>query len=144
MLTASFAVVAHSYTFGVVFQPRAFPGGGGKVAPSLTKKEATSYANVRDLARMIPKQASVVATEYEVPLVTWHPETYSACIADPDADYALVVRDHFHLPVGKDHFRAMFKRNPFVLVARKGEAYLFKRGATTPETKTALRDLGLE
>jgi uncharacterized membrane protein len=144
LLTASFAVVAHSYVFGVVFQPRAFPGGGGKVAPSLTKKEATNYANVRGLVRMIPKKASVIATEYEVPLITFHPDAFSAALSDTDADYALVFKDHYHLPEGKQHFRNMFKRTPFVLVARKGEAFLFKRGATTPETKAALRDLGLE
>jgi uncharacterized membrane protein len=144
LLAASFAVVAHSYVFGVLFQPRAFQGGGGKVAPSLTKKEATSYANVRDLVRMIPKKVSVIATEFEVPLITSHADAFSAALSDTDADYALLVKDHYHLPVGKEHFRNMFRRTHFVLVARKGDAYLFKRGAPTPETKTALRDLGLE
>jgi uncharacterized membrane protein len=144
LFAALFAVVAHGYTFGVLFQPRTFQGGGGKVAPSLTKKEATAYANVRDLIRMIPKKASVIATEFEVPLVTSHAEAFSAALSDADADYALVVKDHYHLPVGKDHFRAMFKRKAFVLVAHKGDAYLFKQGAATPETTTALRDLGLE
>jgi uncharacterized membrane protein len=143
LLAVLLGIVAHSASFGVVFQPRVFQGGGGKVAPSLTKVEAQRYANVSALVQQIPRKASVIATEWEVPLVTFHPDAFSASLHDVEPEYALIVKDHYVLN-SKDRLTKMFKRRPYSLVAKKGDAYLFKRAPSSPATAQALRELGLE
>ncbi|HVU01247.1 MAG TPA: DUF2079 domain-containing protein [Polyangiaceae bacterium] len=139
---AAFGLFTHGLVFGVLFAPTHFQGGSAKVAPSLSTTERIEYENVSALIRLIPPRASVMATEYEVPLLTSHPDCYSAALYDADAEYLLIHRDHFMLEA-RAHLKTVLGRHEFSLVEKRGHVYLFRQGPTSPESREALGSLGL-
>jgi uncharacterized membrane protein len=140
--SATIGVLCHGLVFGALFEPSAFNVGRSKAATSMTPVEAVEYRNVRGLIDQIPAEASVIATEYEIPLITTRLNAYSAALYDADAEYVLVHPDHFLLE-GKAHLRNLFSRQAFGLVDQRGKTYLFKRGASSPRTDAALQEIGI-
>jgi uncharacterized membrane protein len=135
---------SHSYVFGAVLQHETFVGGFNKNEFHLTEEEKHRYATMQRLAALIPESASVAATEMEVPHVAARLNVFTLKDGPVHADYILVNR--LHMNIGDVHgaLRTMFAQDHYGLVARGNDLYLFKRGAVSPDTDSALADIGMK
>jgi uncharacterized membrane protein len=136
------AIVAHSVTFGAVFQHESFEGGFQRVAFEETPSDRHVYAGFKRLIATIPAGASVAATESEVPHVAARINAYTLKSSHGDADY-LLVRNH-----GVMEHRVLqeaFDRNEYGLVGQFEDTfYLFKKDhKITHLTRRALIELGI-
>jgi uncharacterized membrane protein len=139
---AALGIVAHSLVFGVLFYPDGFHIGSAKAAVRMTAREAAQYRGLRVLVDGIPRTASVMATDPELPFVATRLDAYSAALYDADASYALIHAEHF-TGDAKKNFGNLFSRHAFGLVDQQGKAFLFKRGDASPGTEAALQGLGI-
>src|SRR5262249_14052612 len=95
VLTAvAFAVLIHSYVFGAILQHQTFVGGFSRVTFTMSDEDIARNETMKQMAAMIPKDASVAASENEVPHVAARMDAYTIKDgAAPDADYILVNQD---------------------------------------------------
>ncbi len=142
VLALCFGVLCHSYVFGSIFQQNTFVGGFSKVDFEPTPEKKERYRNLRALADMIPPDASVAATELEIPHVSTRLDAYTLKVSAGEADYLLINRNHLD-DDARRRVREAFVGSDYGLVARKNEFFLLKRGHESPETAAALSALGL-
>ncbi len=130
--------LAHSYVFGAVLQHETFVGGFRQINFEMSEEDKLRYATLKRLIAMIPPEASVAATEMEVPHIAARRSAFTLKDGDSDAEYVLVNSQH--LGVGRSHesLRFMMNREPYRLLAQGDNLYLFRRGPITRETKDAL------
>jgi hypothetical protein len=109
----------------------------------MTPSEKLQYAGLKELVAMIPKGASVAATETEVPHVSARLVQYTmrAPLTSP-VDYILLSRSRLD---NREIARAALADPGYGLLAqRRDELYLFKHGLVAPEaTALAKAQLGL-
>jgi uncharacterized membrane protein len=137
-----FGVLCHSYVFGSILQHEKFVGGFSKVKFTLSESEKQRYQDLRALADMIPRTASVAATELEIPHISNRLDAYSLKVDVGRPDYLLFSRYHLD-ESSRNELRKALKDADFGLIASKGEYYLFNKGHNAPETEAALKQLGL-
>ncbi|MEY2933602.1 MAG: hypothetical protein RL033_4351 [Pseudomonadota bacterium] len=130
--------LAHSYVFGAVLQHETFVGGFRQITFEMSEEDKLRYATLRRLVAMIPEEASVAATEMEVPHIAARLNAFTLKDGDADAEFVLV--NSTHLGVGHSHesLRFMMNREPYRLLAQGDDLYLFQRGPVSRDTKTAL------
>lgn len=143
---ALLAVTAHSTVFGAVIQHNTFVGGFNHVTFEESDADKRNYAAFTRLLELIPPDASVAASENEVPHVAARTDIFTLKAAHGDADY-LLVRKHGGYNPGV--LRAAFDRNDYGLVAQHERMfYLFKRGHnsrdTAKDTAKAMAQLGIK
>jgi uncharacterized membrane protein len=145
VLTAvAFGVLCHSYVFGAILQHQTFVGGFTKVEFTMTEEEQARYRTMKAMEAAIPPDASVAASENEVPHVSARMNAYTIKDgAAPDADYLLVNANQVGWGGTRNAVTQMFARDDYGLVLQGHGLYLFKRGLVSPETKAALNSLGL-
>jgi uncharacterized membrane protein len=136
-------VASHSYVFGAVLQHETFIGGFSKIEFVMNDQEKARYATLKRLVAMIPQTASVAATENEVPHIAARLDAYTLKDGPRDAEYILVYAHRVRGGARGDALTTMVSREPYRLVAEGDDLYLFQRGPTTKQTKTALRKLGI-
>jgi uncharacterized membrane protein len=137
-------VLSHSYVFGAALQHETFIGGFSKIEFEMTPKERQRYHTIQRLNAMIPKDASVSATENEVPHVAARLTVYTLKDGGIPADYVLLNKLHFGMDNSRKGFTQMLEREPYGLVAKGDDLYLFKRHHVSPETDQALSALGVK
>jgi uncharacterized membrane protein len=146
VLTAvAFGVLCHSYVFGAILQHQTFVGGFTKVEFTMSEEEQARYRTMKAMAAKISPNASVAASENEVPHVSARMNAYT--IKDgsaPDADYLLVNANQVGWGGTKSAVNQMFSRAEYGLVMQGQGLYLFKRGLESPDTKAALSALGIK
>jgi uncharacterized membrane protein len=136
------ALFVHSYCFGAILQQERFQGGFSTISFHMTPEEKQRYADLSALIAMIPREASVAATENEVPHISTRKVAYTMRQNPGPVDYLLVNRSH--LGGTEQHLRSAFAGNTYGLVAEKrNELYLFKKGPKTPGTDAAISSLGV-
>jgi uncharacterized membrane protein len=135
-------VFCHSYVFGAILQRNVFTGGFSRVVFDMSPGERERYEALRTITKLIPKDASVAATESEIPHVSTRVDAYTLKISAGDARYFFVNRHHLDTDA-RLLMRNAFKANKFGLVKRKGEFFLFARDVESPDTDAALHTLGL-
>jgi uncharacterized membrane protein len=138
------AMASHSFVFGAVLQHDTFVGGFRKIEFSIGSKERKRYAILKKLVGMIPQEASVAATETEVPHIAARLSAYTLKDGPADADYILINGLRMGMGNVRSALNTMLERDKYGLVATGLDIYLFKRGFSAPETKGALRRLGLK
>lgn len=132
-------ITAHSTTFGAVIQHDHFIGGFSRVVFEESDHDKKLYADFMALARKIPQDASVAATEREVPHVAARKNCYTIRSGHGDADY-LLLRAGESTDIVQDALR----RNKYGLVGRVDRTFfLLKKNFDSPETAKALKDLGI-
>jgi uncharacterized membrane protein len=139
----AFAVLFHSLVFGALFQQEFFVGGFGHVPFGLTASERLRYEDMKALVAKIPPDATVAATESELPHVSNRLTAFALRDSHGGADYLLVnrnLRDHVNT---RRTLQDAFANYQYGLVEQRPPLYLFKRGYTSPGTDSAKRDLGL-
>jgi hypothetical protein len=135
-------VMCHSYVFGAILQRNTFVGGFSRVDFVMSPGERTRYADLKYVAGFIPPNASVAATELEIPHVSARVDAYTLKVTSGDADYFFVNRYHVDADA-RQHMRRSMKKSAYGLVARKGEFFLFAKGHASKDTDDALRAIGL-
>lgn len=136
------ALFCHSYCFGAILQQERFQGGFSTISFRMTPEEKQRYADLSALIAMIPREASVAATENEVPHISTRKIAYTMRQNPGPVDYLLVNRSH--LGGTEQHLRSAFAGATYGLVAEKrSELYLFKKGPKTPGTDAAISSLGV-
>lgn len=137
-------VLIHSYVFGAILQHNTFVGGFSRVFFTMSEGERKRYADLQAVVKRIPRDVSVAATELEIPHVATRLNAYTLKITSGDADYIFLHRHHFDSDA-RSHVRSAMKKEPYGLVAKKGEFYLFakKQNLGAPETAEALKTLSL-
>jgi uncharacterized membrane protein len=135
-------LVAHSYCFGGLLQHEKFTGGFSQIQFHMTPAEKQRYADLRALIAMIPREASVAATEREAAHVSTRLTMYPLRSAPGPVDYVLLGRQNLSSAIS--FVSGLFTALPYQLVAKKGdELYLFKRGPSNAETEAAKAALGI-
>jgi uncharacterized membrane protein len=149
LLALCLGVLCHSYVFGAIFQHNTFVGGFSRVFFEMSKGERRRYADLREVAARIPPDASVAATELEIPHVSARLDAYTLKVTDGDAQFLFLNKEHFD-GEARQIVRRAFKKQPYCVLANKGEFYLLvKQGhklyaqCDAPKSDAALRTLGL-
>ena len=137
------AMLSHSYGFGAVLQNDSFRGGFGKISFEMTPEAQQRYEDLMRLVRRIPQSASVAATEAVNPHISARLDAYAFRYDFGPVDYMLLSRYEVAAPDQHKIFVDQLSRHSYGLVAKAGEFYLFKRGQSTPATKSALAELGV-
>jgi uncharacterized membrane protein len=135
-------VFLHSWSFGAVFDPVTFVGGFHTVPFHVTEAERNRYRDLREIIAMIPPEASVAATDPENPHISNRLTAYAFRTGADDADYLLIRR--FGRGDTRRKAQAAIDQNPYGLLAKVGDFYLFKKGHESLETTMALKRLGLK
>ncbi|HKU39594.1 MAG TPA: DUF2079 domain-containing protein, partial [Polyangiales bacterium] len=118
-----FGVLCHSYVFGSVFQHNTFVGGFSRVQFTMSDAERQRYRDLREVAAKIPKDASVAATELEIPHVSTRLDAYTLKVTAGDAEYLFINRRHLD-EEARARVREAFDGGDYGLFAQKGEFYL--------------------
>lgn len=137
-----FGVLCHSYVFGAIFQHNTFIGGFSRVQFEMSNEERQRYKDLREIAAKIPPDASVAATELEIPHVSTRLDAYTLKVTAGDAQYLLIARSHLD-DDARRRIRDSAVDADYGLVAQKNDFYLLKRNFTSPGTADALSALGL-
>ncbi len=142
---AALATLSHSYVFGAVLQRDTFIGGVGHIEFGLTPPERQRYETVKRMNSLIPKEASVAASEDLVPHVAARKNVYTLKDGGAfDADYVFLHGSSVQSDNSRAGLNVMFSRDEYGLVTSADDLYLFKRGADSPGTKAALAALRLK
>ncbi len=142
LATMAAAVLLHSYVFGAILQRNTFVGGFQKVEFSMSPAEEQRYREFKEIAALIPPEASVTSTEGENAHLAARMTSYSLRMYQGDSDYMLLHKPQMG-GTTTSLARDAFSRNPYGLVARVGAYFLFKKGHDSPETAAAKAELGL-
>jgi uncharacterized membrane protein len=145
VLTAvALGIAVHSYVFGAILQHETFVGGFTRVEFTMSAQDKARYAMMKAMAAAIPQEASVAASENEVPHVSARLNAYTIKDgAAPDADYILVNIGQMG-GATRTAVTQMFSRAQYGIVMRGHGLFLFKRGHQSPDTKAAVSALGLK
>jgi uncharacterized membrane protein len=142
--TMAIALLAHSYNFGAFLQHELFVGGFSRIEFKMSPQDKQRYAELKELLAMIPRNASVAATEQETAHVSTREIVYPLRVAPGPVDYILVGRSHVGALSSSPLITGLSGATEYGLVAERGdELFLFKRGHSSPQTKSAKVKLGL-
>jgi uncharacterized membrane protein len=136
-------VLAHSYVFGAILQHSSFVGGFSKVEFSLTPSEQARYESLTRIAALIPKEASVAATDRVVPHIAARLDAYTLNNNAVAADYLVLEGEAARSGYSNQHLREVLKTEKYGLITQENDIYLLQRGHDSPETKGVLRSLRL-
>ncbi|HVV49625.1 MAG TPA: DUF2079 domain-containing protein, partial [Polyangia bacterium] len=129
-----------SYQFGIVLQRNTAWGGFAPFHVGVSDAERARHADLYDVIRRLPPDASVAAAETIVAQVSSRKNAYSLRIAYNDADYLLA-----RIPTGgedRNNLLTALKSGLYGLVYQKGEFALFKRGLPAASAAPFIRQLG--
>lgn len=133
-----------SFHFGSVFESKSFRGGFGRVRFDWTKQDASELAAFRRLAAMVPRDASIVATETETPHLSNRRECFTMRIGYFDADYMLVKTSEIRADRrGRQHFVDALETGEYGLLEVDAPFSLWKRGHPTDRNDEGRRLLRL-
>jgi uncharacterized membrane protein len=137
------AMLSHSYVFGAILQHHTFVGGFNKIVFTMTPEEEQRYRDLKRLAAMIPRDASVAATENECPHVAARMLAYTLKDGSVEAEYVLINAQKINLGNTRNNLKKMFSKAPYGLVAKGSRLFLFKRNHESPDTEAAKLELGI-
>jgi uncharacterized membrane protein len=130
-----------SYHFGAVLQHHTFRGGFRKVSFEWTDKDAKTLADLRYVIDLIPKDASVVASETEAPHVASRENCFTMRFGHRDADYILVSMHAIHRKGrARDHFLEAINSGHYSFITHHGRFILWQRGGDHSKDAEGFRD----
>ncbi|MCS6900087.1 MAG: DUF2079 domain-containing protein, partial [Myxococcales bacterium] len=137
------ALLSHSYVFGAVLQRNTFVGGFSKIQFHITEAEKKRLAELRRLGAMVPRNASLAATEREVPHLAARVDAYALRDHHGDAEYLLINKQQMSFGNTRRTVQDAFKRGSYGLLDAGDVFYLFKKNHSSPDTAAALNALGI-
>ncbi|HEY4105000.1 MAG TPA: DUF2079 domain-containing protein [Polyangiaceae bacterium] len=125
-----------TYNYGAFSRrPSSFKGGYNFIDFSWSPAERDRYDRLMSLANLIPKDASVAATETIGPHVSSRVRMYTMRQGPHDADYMLASSKELKLSHTHQTLKAALDSGRYGVIKRSGEFALFKRGADTSQNK---------
>lgn len=123
----AFATLASSYHWGVVFQHKTFAAAWGRInLDPLTQEEWRNLGHLRMLAKKIPQNASVSASEAEAAHISTRLTFYTLRLSGANgADYLLYHKDSGDF--GAKQGREALAKGEYKLVEELGKFTLLKR-----------------
>ncbi len=142
-LALAFGVAVHSFPFGAVMQHSSFVGGFQRVVFTMTAAEKKTYEGVVRLVSLVPRAASVAATDALVPHISARTTCYTLRDHHGDSDYLLVNSSTLGYGNTKKNLEDAVRRNPYGLFGREGDVYLLKKNHSSPEDAATFSRLGI-
>lgn len=143
-LALAFGVAVHSYPFGAVLQHSNFVGGFQKIVFAMTDAEKKTYQGVVRLVSLVPRSASVAATDALVPHISARKTCYTLRDHHGDPDFLLVHASSVGYGNTKKNLEDAVRRNQYGLLAREGDVHLLKKNHSSPEDAAAFSRLGIQ
>ena len=129
-----FTLLCHSAVFGLILVPSSFIGGIQAVSYSLSDEEAKRLGELESLIAMIPPDASVTATDFDVPHMSNRSKIYAIGQTRAAGEYLLVGPTTLNHPPTRKNIRFIMDAHPYGLLARAGPRTLWKQGYVSKET----------
>ena len=130
-----------TYNYGAFSRrPMSLKGGYNFIEFGWDAAEAQRYDNLMSLAALIPKDASVAATETIGPHVSSRVHMYTMRQGPHDADYILASSKELKLSHTRPTLKAAIESGQYGVVKRVAEFALFKRGANTSQNQQLVLD----
>ncbi|HYO96743.1 MAG TPA: DUF2079 domain-containing protein [Polyangiaceae bacterium] len=137
----AFSSLVLSYNFGAFSQRSgSFKGGFQRVEFELSDAERERYANLQALIALIPKDASVAATEKVGPHVSSRVKMYTMRHGPQNAEYVLASSRELRLSRTKPKLLEALSSGKYGVVKRIADMALLKRGHSTAENEQMIRD----
>ena len=130
-----------TYNYGA-FPARAnsLKGGYSFIDFGWEPREAERYERLRSLVDLIPKEASVAATETVGPHVSSRVKMFTMRHGPMGAEYILASSKELKLSHTKPTLKAAIESGQYGVIQRAAEFALFKRGADTSQNKQLVLD----
>jgi uncharacterized membrane protein len=133
-----------SYHHGAILQQENFRGGFRKVIFERTDADRAKYADLMELVRLIPKHASVAATETEAPHVSNREDCFTMRFGHDNADFLLLSIAEAKGGTTRKHFKQAVDSGEYGFVRQSGAFMLWQRGAPKDENSKGLALIGPE
>ncbi len=144
LVAISVTASVYSYSHGALFQRHNFVGGFRQVQFEITDEDRKRHKDLYELIAMIPKNASVAATETEAPHVSNRRFCFTLRFQYEDADYLLMALDEARAePTSHQVIAQAIKTGRYGYVARRGGFVLWKRGHSKERNEQGEKLLGL-
>jgi uncharacterized membrane protein len=130
-----------TYNYGA-FAARAtsLKGGYNFIDFEYTPAEAERYRRLQTLVEMIPKDASVAATETVGPHVSSRVKMFTMRHGPQNAEYVLASNKELKLSRTRPTLKAAIESGQYGVLRRSGEFLLLKKGADTSQNKQLVLD----
>ena len=115
-------------------------GGYNFIDFEYTPAEAERYRRLQTLVEMIPKDASVAATETVGPHVSSRVQMFTMRHGPQSADYVLASNKELKLSRTRPTLKAAIESGQYGVLRRSGEFLLLKKGADTSQNKQLVLD----
>jgi uncharacterized membrane protein len=138
------SAVLFSYHHGAILQQENFRGGFRNVAFERSDADRQKYADLKQLILLIPKTASVAATETEAPHVSNRENCFTMRFGYDDADYLLLSIAETRRGNSRKHFKQAVDSGEYGFVATQGDFMLWQRGAPKDDNAKGLALIGPE
>jgi uncharacterized membrane protein len=132
-----------SFNYGAFARRDDFKGGFFHVNFSYTPAERKRYDDLLKVIRLIPKDASVAATENVGPHVSSRESMYAMRYGPHHADYILAGRNELRLGDARKDLIKVLRDKKYGVLKRLDDFALLKRGYETSGNAQLLRDWGL-
>jgi len=130
-----------SYNYGAFgARPSSLKGGYNYIDFNFEPREAERYARLQSLVELIPKDASVAATETVGPHVSSRVKMFTMRHGPMGAQYVLASSKELKLSRTKPTLKAALESGQYGVVKRAAEFVLLKRGADTSQNQQLVLD----
>ncbi|MES1179308.1 MAG: DUF2079 domain-containing protein [Myxococcales bacterium] len=138
MVCASLVLTYNYGAFGA--RANSLKGGYNFIDFEYTPAEAERYRRLQTLVEMIPKDASVAATETVGPHVSSRVKMFTMRHGPQNADYVLASNKELKLSKTRPTLKAAIESGQYGVLRRAGEFLLLKKGADTSQNKQLVSD----
>jgi uncharacterized membrane protein len=130
-----------SYNYGAfAARPNSLKGGYSFIDFNFEPREAERYARLQSLVELIPKDASVAATETVGPHVSSRVKMFTMRHGPQGAEYVLASSKELKLSKTKPTLKAALESGQYGVLKRASEFALLKRGADTSQNQQLVLD----
>ena len=136
-----FASAVLTYNYGAfTARPKTLKSGYSTINFEFTEKERERYANLQELMKLIPPDASVAATERVGAHLSSRKVMHSMRSGPHGADYIVAWSRQLNLSKTKPRFRRVLERGEYGVVERIGDLALLQRGHDTSGNAKLMKD----
>jgi uncharacterized membrane protein len=144
LMTMCGASAVLSYNYGAfATRENSFKGGFNKIEFTVSESEKQRYQRLLDLIQVIPKDASVAATEKVGPHLSSRRVLHTMRTGPRGTDWIVASSRELKLSKTKPSLRAVLDSGEYGVVRRSGDFALFKRGYKTDDNAKLIADWGL-
>lgn len=133
----------YSYSHGAMLQRESFVGGFRQIRFEISKDDQRRHRDLYELIKMIPRTASVAATEMEAPHVSNRHFCFTLRFTYEDADYLLMNLDEARSGSTNQIVKGAIATGKYGYVGRRGNFALWKRGGEQSRNDQGKQALGI-